>query len=153
MIKTQAYWLCTLSLTLLSGLCHAEEATAGMIKKSRGQVTIERSGQALPAVVGTVLLATDKLRTGADGWVGLTLRDNTLMSAGPNTLMSIDKFSYDTTTNEGAMSVGVRKGTLSVATGKIAKKTPESIDFHTPTTVLGVRGTEFLVSVEGQGDE
>ncbi len=51
------------------------------------------------------------------------------------------------------MSVNIRRGTLSVASGRIAKKTPESVDFHTPTSVLGVRGTEFVVEVEGDGDE
>ena len=52
-----------------------------------------------------------------------------------------------------SLSVGVRKGTLSVATGKIAKRAPESVDFHTPTAVLGVRGTEFVVEVIGGRDE
>lgn len=47
----------------------------------------------------------------------------------------------------------MRKGTLSVATGKIAKRAPESVDFHTPTAVLGVRGTEFVVEVIGGRDE
>ena len=37
--------------------------------------------------------------------------------------------------------------------GKIAKRTPESVDFHTPTSILGVRGTEFVIEVEGDGDE
>jgi len=51
------------------------------------------------------------------------------------------------------MSVSIRKGTLSVASGKIAKRTPESVDFHTPTSVLGVRGTEFIIEVLGGSDE
>lgn len=77
----------------------------------------------------------------------MTLRDNTLLSAGPSSTLVIDKFVYDSTSQSGAMSINIRKGTLAVATGKIAKKTPESIDFHTPTSVLGVRGTEFVVEV------
>ena len=75
------------------------------------------------------------------------------MSAGPNSLLAIEKFAFDSTTHDGALSVGVRKGTVSVATGKIAKKTPDSVDFHTPTTVLGIRGTEFVVEVSGSGEE
>lgn len=84
---------------------------------------------------------------GADGAVGITLKDNTLLSAGPNSLISLEKFSFDKQTHAGAMSVGVKRGTLAVATGKIAKQTPESIDFHTPSTILGVRGTEFVIEV------
>lgn len=122
---------------------------AGMVKVSRGQVTIERQGQVLPAAVGAQVLVADRLRTGRDGAVGVTLRDNTLLSAGPDSLLVIDNFAFNSSTLDGRMSIGIRKGTLSVATGKIAKQTPESVDFRTPTSVLGVRGTEFIVEVDG----
>lgn len=126
---------------------------AGMVKTSSGQVVIERQGATLPAPVGTQVLVADRVRTGGDGTVGVTLRDNTLLSAGPGSLVVIDKFAFDSSTLDGRMSVGVRKGTLSVATGKIAKRTPESVDFHTPTSVLGVRGTEFIIEVAGGSNE
>lgn len=123
---------------------------AGEIRKIRGQASIERAGQVLPAQVGAAIFPTDRLRTGADGRLGLALLDGTLLSAGPNSLITLVKFRFDVKTEAGAMSVGVNKGTLAVATGKIARKTPESVDFHTPTTVLGVRGTEFLIAVDGE---
>ncbi len=124
-----------------------------MIKVSKGAVSIERDGKKLAADVGAPVQVADRVRTGADGAVGVTLRDNTLLSAGPNSLIVIDKFAYDSVTQDGKMSVGVRKGTLAVASGRIAKRTPESVDFHTPTSILGVRGTEFVIEVEGEGDE
>jgi len=126
---------------------------AGMIKTSKGRVSIERGGEKLIAVVGTPVHVADKVRTGSDGSVGLTLRDTTLLSAGPNSLIVIDKFNYDPATQDGSMSIGVRQGTVSVATGKIAKRTPESVDFHTPTSVLGVRGTEFVIEVAASNNE
>jgi len=136
-------------------VCSAVSAAdvAGMIKVSRGETAIERGGERLPAGVGAQVLTTDRLRTGPDGALGVTLRDNTLLSAGPNSLIVIEKFAFDSSTLEGRMSVGIRKGTLAVTSGKIAKRTPESVDFHTPTSVLGVRGTEFLVEVIGGRDE
>ena len=135
-----------------SGLGLANDP-AGAIKSSKGLVNIERAGEKIPAAVGSIVFVSDKVRSGADGSFGITLKDNTLLSAGPNSLIVISKFAYDTTTNMGAMSIGVRKGTLAVATGKIAKATPESVDFHTPTSVLGVRGTEFVVEVGEGSDE
>ena len=83
----------------------------------------------------------------------LLWRDNTLLSAGPNSLVAVDKFKFDNTTQVGAMSILIRKGTLLVASGRIARQTPESFDFHTPTSVLGVRGTEFVIEVDGDDDE
>jgi hypothetical protein len=140
-----------ISLALTNAAC-ANDA-AGTIKSSKGQVNIERAGEKVAAAVGSPIFVSDKVRSGADGSFGVTLKDNTLLSGGPNSLVIINKFNYDTTTNAGGMSIGVRKGTLAVATGKIAKATPESIDFHTPTSVLGVRGTEFVVEVGEGSDE
>jgi len=125
---------------------------AGMVKTSKGSVSIERAGEKLPAAVGTPIQVADRVRTGGDAAVGITLRDGTLLSAGPNSLLVIDKFAYDATSQGGNMSIGIRKGTLSVASGKIAKQAPESVDFRTPTSVLGVRGTEFVIEV-GDGNE
>jgi len=135
-----------------AGVLAAEGEAAGMVKNSKGEVGIERGGTRIPCVVGTPVFAADKVRTGADGSVGVTLRDNTLLSAGPNSLFVLDKFAFDSTTNAGAISVNVRKGTLAVATGKIVRETPESVDFRTPTSVIGVRGTEFVIEA-GSGNE
>lgn len=135
-----------------AGVLAADGEVAGMVKNSKGEVGIERGGTRIPCVVGTPVFAADKVRTGADGSVGVTLRDNTLLSAGPNSLFVLDKFAFDSTTNAGAISVNVRKGTLAVATGKIARETPESVDFRTPTSVIGVRGTEFVIEA-GSGNE
>ena len=152
MIKN--YWAVAGALLAASASFSAQAIeSAGMVKTSKGQVSIERAGQKLVAVVGTPVLPADKLRTGKDGAVGVTLRDNTLLSAGPNSLIVIDKFVFDSTSQAGNMSISIRKGTLAVASGKIAKQTPESVDFHTPTSVLGVRGTEFVIEVGEGSDE
>ncbi len=127
--------------------------SAGMVKVSKGLVSIERDGRKMAAEVGTPVQVADRIRTGSDGAVGVTLRDSTLLSAGPNSLVVIEQFAFDNTTQDGAISIGIRRGTLSVASGRIAKRTPESVDFHTPTSVLGVRGTEFAVEVIGGSDE
>lgn len=152
MIKAHWAALCAL-LALSSGVPVQAAENAGMVKVAKGQVSIERNGQKLPATVGSLVEVADRVRTGSDGSVGVTLRDNTLLSAGPNSLIVIEKFAFDSATQDGNMSIRIRKGTLSVASGKIAKRTPESVDFHTPTSVLGVRGTEFAIEVEGGHDE
>lgn len=118
---------------------------AGTVKISKGQVFIERAQAQLPATVGTRIFASDRVRTGADGSVGITLRDNTLLSAGPNSTVELHKFSFDSTTHAGSIDASVRRGTLSVISGKIAKATPESVRFAAPGMTLGVRGTSFVI--------
>jgi hypothetical protein len=37
---------------------------------------------------------------------------------------------------------------LSVISGRIAKQSPEAMTVRTPSTILGIRGTEFVVSTQ-----
>jgi hypothetical protein len=39
----------------------------------------------------------------------------------------------------------LKRGTLAVVSGKLAKQSPDAMKVRTPAAVLGVRGTEFLV--------
>lgn len=118
---------------------------AGTIKTSRGSANILRDGANLPATVGQTLLVSDAVVTEGDGVVGITLRDNTRLTAGPNTTLELNKFAFDTTTNRGTVDASVKRGSLSVISGKIAKASPDGVQFHTPTVTLGVRGTKFIV--------
>ena len=124
------------------------QADVGQIKVATGQVFVDRKGQSLPGRVGFLLEADDVLRTGADGSVGITMRDNSLLSAGPNSILSLEHFEFDPTTSEGRFDARLRRGTLAVVSGRIAKKSPQAMTVRTPSAVLGVRGTEFVVSVD-----
>ena len=118
---------------------------AGTVKVSRGNVALERAGQRQDAPVGTRIFASDRIVTGADGSVGITLRDNTLLSAGPNSTVDLNKFAFNSTTHAGAIDASVKRGTLSVVSGKIAKATPDAVNFSAPGMTLGVRGTSFII--------
>jgi len=138
--------------TLLA--CAAGSAeNAGHIKVAKGLVQIERSGQRLSVAVGDAVNTGDVVTTGADGSVGITLLDNSLLSAGPNSVLSIDKFTFDSTTHQGGFEASLRKGTLAVVSGKIAKQSPDAMKVKTPAAILGVRGTEFLVRTSGPQDQ
>jgi hypothetical protein len=138
--------LVALALGLASGVPGATAAEdAGHIKVSKGTVHIERAGRTLPGPVGTAVQQGDVVVTGADGSVGITFLDNSLLSAGPNSVLAIDRFAFDSTTHQGSFESSLRKGTLAVVSGKLAKQSPEAMKVKTPAAVLGVRGTEFLV--------
>jgi len=137
-------------LVVLTALWVAAPAHAdvGQIKVATGQVLVDRKGQSLPGRVGMSLETDDVVRTGVDGSVGITMRDNSLLSAGPNSILSLERFEFDPTTNEGRLDAQLRRGTLAVVSGRIAKKTPQAMTVRTPSATLGVRGTEFVVSVD-----
>jgi hypothetical protein len=120
----------------------------GLIKVASGSVQIERSGAKSQARIGDVVRARDVLHTGADGSAGITFTDNTLMSFGPNTVFAIDKYSFDSTTHGGEFDGTLRQGRLAAVSGKMVKQSPESMKVRTPSSVMGVRGTEFVVQVD-----
>jgi len=138
---------------LVVALCLATPAALaatdiGQIKVSKGEVAIERDGQAMPGAVGARLQAADVIRTGTDGSVGITMSDNSLLSAGPNSILALDRYAFDSTTSQGQFETSLRKGSVSIVSGRIAKQSPDAMTVRTPTAILGVRGTEFAVSVE-----
>jgi len=114
-------------------------------KVAKGAVHLERSGRRLPARVGTPLQATDTVVTGADGSAGIAFVDNSLLSVGPNSVLAIERYTFNSTTHEGTFESSLRKGTLAVVSGKIAKQSPDAMKVKIPSSILGVRGTEFLV--------
>ena len=131
-------------------LCALPVAAADIaqVKSAKGSVHVERDGQKLPVTVGTKLRQSDTVVTGADGSVGITFVDNSLVSAGPNTTLAIQRYAFDSTTHAGAFDARVERGTLAIVSGKIAKQNPDAMTVRTPAAILGVRGTEFLVRAE-----
>lgn len=127
---------------------HVFAGEAGRIKVSKGDVQIERNGKSHAAPVGAVVEAQDTVKTGADGSVGITFHDNSLLSAGPNSELVIERFVFDSTTHQGHFDTRLKKGTLAVVSGKIVKQTPEAMRIKTPAAIMGVRGTEFVVKVD-----
>ena len=124
----------------------AQSADIGQVKVVKGTVTIERSGQALATNVGMRVQAGDIVRTGGDASVGITMIDDTLLSAGPNSVLTLERLEYQPTTHTGRLDTTLATGTLAVVSGRIAKQSPDAMTVRTPFAILGVRGTEFAVS-------
>lgn len=138
-----------LLIAMFAGSTWAAEAS-GMVKTLKGSAEIERDGKRLPVAVGTEVFAKDRISTGANSSVGVTLKDNTQLAAGANAQLEINKFSFDTTSHAGELDTSVKRGALSVISGKVAKANPDAVRFNTGTVTLGVRGTEFIIEA---GDE
>jgi hypothetical protein len=120
----------------------------GQVKTAKGTVHVERDGKRLPASVGMPIRQSDALVTGADGSVGVTFSDNSLLSTGPNSVLVVDRYSFDSTTHAGRFDASLKKGTLAVVSGKMVKQSPDALKVRTPAAIMGVRGTEFVVQVE-----
>lgn len=123
-------------------------ADVGRVKTVTGAVHIERGGQRLPAAVDVLVQSGDTVVTGAKSSVGITFVDNSRLSAGPDSTLVIDRYAFNQTTHAGTMDATLKRGTLGIVSGRMVKQSPESMTVRTPSLVLGIRGTEFLVSAE-----
>ena len=130
----------------VSGFARADDV--GQIKVAKGTVHVERDGRQLPATVGMAIQQSDTVVTGPDGSAGITFSDNSLLSTGPNSVLVVDRYSFDTTTHAGHFDASLKKGTLAVVSGKMVKQTPGAMRVRTPAAIMGVRGTEFVVQVD-----
>lgn len=130
----------------VAGFARAEDV--GQIKVAKGTVHVERDGKQIPASVGMPIQQSDKLVTGADGSAGITFTDNSLLSAGPNSVLVVDQYAFDTRTHVGKFDASLKKGSLAVVSGKMVKQTPGSMRVRTPAAIMGVRGTDFVVQVD-----
>ena len=71
--------------------------------------------------------------------------DQTVLTLGEDTEMTIDEFIYDPKNNEGSFVSSVKSGTVKFITGQISKNNPEDLEVKVPAGTLGARGTEFIV--------
>ena len=137
-----------LFLVLLLGAAPALASSVGSVKNVAGDAWIVRADQPLPAVPGMRLTALDRLRTGSDGAIGSILQDDTLLSIGPESEISLAEYVFQPESSRFGMSIKILKGTFSYLSGTMAKLAPESVKIETPVGMVAVRGTHFLVKVD-----
>ena len=125
----------------------AQTSPAGRIKTVAGEAFVIRQGQRIAAMVGTPVYEQDSLATGADGRVGLTLRDDTRLSIGPQTTIEINRFVYAQSDSQFAFVLKVVRGVVAYVSGRIAKLSPDAVRLETPSAIVGVRGTRLVIRV------
>jgi hypothetical protein len=142
------FLLVSVLLGLAAGPAVAEVPTsAGRVKVATGTVVIVRGSDTLPATVGTFVLESDLIRTGPDGRVGLTLKDETRVSLGPDSEMRLDRFQYAPAQGRLALAVRFIRGVAGYISGRIAKLAPDAVRLETPAAIVGVRGTSLAIRV------
>ena len=133
---------------LITTWAYSTEMAIGQIKTVMGAVQIIRNHVEQPAQVGDLLEEADTIATGTNSSVGITFIDNSRFSIGPNSRIALTQFRFDPTTHDGDFLTEMQHGTLAVISGRIASHAPDAMKVRTPTAILGVRGTQFLVHVK-----
>jgi len=122
-------------------------AEIARVKTSSGAAIVERGSQRLRPAPGLQVEMGDRLVTGKNGRMSLTFIDDTRFAVGPNSRVAVSEFQYDRVRRKGAMVTKIDRGSLAVVSGRIAKSSRDAMKVRTPNTLLGVRGTKFIVEV------
>jgi hypothetical protein len=121
---------------------------AGRIKTVSGAAFIVRNGAATPAQPGQVVFEADSLRTGVDGTIGVTLKDDTRLALGPASEIRLERFAYAPGTASLGMVLRFVRGVTAYVSGRLAKLAPDAIRLETPAAIVGVRGTTLAIRVQ-----
>lgn len=143
----------TLPLLLLLGLiitapARGQEATIGFIKSLNGHATVTHGQSTYAASLGDPIREGDMLRTFWDGGLGVTFKDNTRISMGPSSRVTIPRFVFEPDKQRYDFVLRLIAGTMQYLSGLTAKLSPDSMKIETSTATIGVRGTRFLARAE-----
>jgi len=78
--------------------------------------------------------------------------DQTVLTLGEETELTIDEFVYDPNSQDGSFVSTVKTGTVKFITGQISKKNPDNLEVKVPAGTLGARGTEFVILSESNNE-
>jgi hypothetical protein len=102
-------------------------------------------GTARPLVAGSDIHANEIVRTADASVAQLVFLDNTNLSVGPKSSVTLDRFVYDPDRSTGKVVVRATRGVFRFVTGS---QRPQNYTITTPIATIGVRGTVFDLLVE-----
>jgi len=126
------------------------QANIGDVIEQKGDTVIERDKKVIPSQKGTGVESYDTIVT-TKGQTAIQFIDETRVDVTEHSKLVIDEFIYDPNTSTGKLALKASLGTVRYASGQIAKNSRQNVKISTPTAVVGVRGTDFSMTVDETG--
>ena len=95
-----------------------------------------------PIFFGDTISASDGAKS------QLLFIDETVMTIGSDTKLTIDDYIFDPSANDGKLFATIIAGSVKILSGKISEKNPANLEVKIPAGTIGSRGTEFKASVD-----
>ena len=129
---------------------HLQAADIGNISELKGEASVNRSGEALTAELQLGVESYDAVRT-TNSRVGLTFIDDSVVRLTEHSKLVLDEVIFDPDPSKSKIGLTFASGTARFITGKIGAINKENIKINTPTSQIGIRGTDFTVTVDELG--
>lgn len=142
------HFLVILSFCLVfSVTAQAADDVVGYIKTAKGDASIVRGKNVIPAQINQKISIHDILKTGPNSSMGITLKDDTMIALGSNSEVSISEFQFSPGEGKMGLFTKLLKGCIEYASGIIGKLAPERVKCATPVGDIGLRGTRFAIMI------
>jgi len=122
----------------------------GNVDKLEGNGVIDRNKEDITLEKELPIEQYDTVKTG-NGKVGILFVDDTRVDVTQHSKLIIDEFVFDPNTKKGKLNLSAKLGTIKYASGQIAKTSRQDIIITTPTATIGVRGTDFSMTIDELG--
>ena len=146
-MKTLILGLSFYLLTITTATAFQTDAI-GHIQTLNGTASILRDNNTIELVKGTAVYRGDTIRTAKTGSVGIVMTDDSTLSLGPNSEISLKDYLFNPKEGKFAFVTRVTKGTFGYLSGIIGKLSPNSIRLEIPDATIAVRGTKLLIKVD-----
>lgn len=142
--------VCGLLLVLfaISPVSALQTAPIGHIQTTLGTASIIRETESIPAKPGAAIYRGDLVRTAKPGAVGIVLTDDTTISLGPNSELSLRDYTFAPKEGKFSLVARMMKGTFVYLSGLIGKLAPDAVQLIIPDATISVRGTKLLIEVQ-----
>ena len=125
-------------------------ASIGSITELRGVGRVVREQDPFAAALSFAINSFDNVET-SQGRIGITFLDESQVRLTEHSQLLIDEFIYDPDPSKSKMALKFASGTARFITGKLASINKENISIETPSDTIGIRGTDFTVTVDELG--
>ena len=138
-------FICVIFVFLLSKSYAFSKDFIGVISAGIGDI-INQDNEKL--TTGSKIYFGDTIIVREKSSAQILLLDETALTVGEKSELTIDDFVYDPNTKVGKIVSNIKVGTVRIITGKISKQNPDNLKVKVPTGSVGARGTEFAVVTE-----
>jgi len=128
----------------------AASKDVGLVDRAVGWRQIVREEKELEPAKGSDIISKDDLRTG-EGRMQVRFVDDSKLRMTEHTRIVIDNVVFDDDPSKSDLAMTFAQGTARFITGKIGSIEKENIRLRTPTAAIGIRGTDFTVTVDEFG--
>ena len=117
----------------------------GVISAGIGDITNQKNEK---LETGSKIYFGDTIIVKAQSTAQILLLDETALTIGEKSELTIDDFVYYPKSKVGKIVSNIKIGTVRIITGEISNQNPDNLEVNIPTGSIGARGTEFVVVTE-----